>query len=271
MILKEIINKSYYGTINYVSDRESLDVLERYINYNLEVLKEYKGIIVATNYSDLKLKVKNTQIWQKYFPECIIIDLPKNRGDAFGTADLDTAVFNYCKDNNIEWLCKTSGDIILQKQLLEIPINEADFYYLEGIGRGGLANYNSDIDKIIKEYFFPQTNFYIINVSKTDYLNDTEYINKTYNECQKIPKKVWKEIFLEKPWGPFPGWACEQFLADCVVRNNLKKYHLLSKERYIVLMDIIEKCHIDDCSHKNIMIDGICHFHNINDDILILK
>ena len=109
MILKEIINKSYYGTISYIPNEEYFGILERYIKYNLEILKEYKGIIVATNYNNLELAEKNTILWKKYFPDCILIDLPKNRGHNFGTSDLDTAVFNYCKENNIEWLCKTSS------------------------------------------------------------------------------------------------------------------------------------------------------------------
>ena len=53
MILKEIINKSYYGTISYIPNKEYLNTLERYIKYNFNILKEYKGIIVATNYDTL--------------------------------------------------------------------------------------------------------------------------------------------------------------------------------------------------------------------------
>ena len=270
MILKEVLNKSYYGTISYIPNAKYLNTLERYIQYNLEVLKEYKGIIVATNYSNLELAEKNTILWKKYFPDCILIDLPKNRGHNFGTSDLDTSIFNYCKENDIEWLCKTSADVILEKKLLNIKVNKSDFYYLEGIGYGGLANNKFDIDKILNNYFFPQTNFYIINISKVDKLHDQEYIERTYNEIKKIPKKVYKSMFDSKPWGPFPGWACEQFLADCVERNKLTKYHLLSQKNYIKLIDIIKKEQIHDCSHKNIMLNGICHFHNIDDDVIII-
>ena len=271
MILKEVINKSYYGTISYIPNEEYFSILERYITYSLEVLKEFKGIIVATNYEDPKLANKNKELWKKYFPNCILLDLPENRGHNFGTSDLDNTIFNYCKDNDIKWLCKTSSDIILEKKVLNIPIKKSDFYYLEGIGYGGLANNNFDKDKILNDYFFPQTNFYIINVSKVDYLNDPIYIEKTYTEIQNIPKQVYESVFDNKPWGPFPGWACEQFLADCVKRNNLTKYHLLPQEKYLILLEIIEKYKIDDCSHKNIMLEGICHFHNIEDNVLILK
>ncbi len=270
MILKDIINKSYYGTINYIHDKESLEVLERYIKFNLNVLKEYKGIIIATNYNDLDLTIKNSQLWQKYFPECLIIDLPENRGHSFGTADLDDALFNYCKNNNIKWLCKTSSDVILESTILNIPIQEADFYYLNGIGLGGMVKYEYDNTRIINENFFPQTNFYLINISKTDYLNDKEYIEKTYNEIQQIPPQVYQKLHQGKPWAVFPGWACERFLSNCVERNNLSKYHLIPNNKYISLLNLIKNEQIHDCSHKNIMIEGICHFHNLNQKIIKL-
>lgn len=270
MKLKQIINKSYYGTVSYIPNEEYLLTLERYIVYNLEVLKEYKGIIIATNYDNLELTIKNTQLWKKYFPDCIIIDLQENRGHSFGTSDLDNSIFEYCKKNNIKWLCKTSSDIILQKELLDIPIKKSDFYYLNGIGLGGMVKYDFDNERIINEDFFPQTNFYLINVSKTDYLNDKKYIEKTYKEIQQIPPQVYQKLHQSKPWGVFPGWACEKFLADCVQRNKLKKYHLISNEKYRILLDMIKKYQIHDCSHKNIMIDGICHYHEINKKITII-
>ena len=195
MILKEIINKSYYGTNNYIDNPEDLKRLEQLILFNLEVLKEYKGIIVATNYKDLGLAIKNAKLWLKYFPDCHIIDLIENRGHNFGTADLDNTLFDYCKQNNIEWLCKSSGDTILEVEVLNNKIEESDFYYLNGIGWGGMVKYDFDFDRIIKEDFYPQTNFYFINVSKTDYLNDKDYVNQTYNIIKDNPGyngKIWE-------------------------------------------------------------------------------
>jgi hypothetical protein len=52
MNLKQLINKSVYGTISYISSEDDLDLLESYILYNLPVLKEFKKIIIATNYKN---------------------------------------------------------------------------------------------------------------------------------------------------------------------------------------------------------------------------
>ena len=262
MNLKQLINKSVYGTIGYISSQDDLDLLEQYILYNLPVLKEYKQIIVATNYKNYpELTKENFNLWKKYFSDCILLDSKINRGHNFGTADLDNAIIDYCKNNNIDWVCKSANDIIVQELILEQQINEADFYYLNGIGYGGMIKYNFDFNKIVNEDFYPQTNFYFINVSKIDYLNNENYINEIYNKIQNISNyngKAWEYGFK----------SCEELLSECVKRNNLFKYHLIPQKKYITLLNTVKNNNIHDCSHKNIMINGICHFQYNNHQIL---
>ena len=140
--IRQLANKSVYGTIGYIGSENDLELLEQYILFNLYVLKEFKQIIVATNYSDLSLIDNNSKLWRKYFPECVLIDNSKNRGPAFGTADLDNLVFNYCVDNKIEWLFKSSNDVIIKDSFLDKKVPEADFYYLIGISYEDLYLYN---------------------------------------------------------------------------------------------------------------------------------
>jgi len=255
MNLKQIINQSVYGTIGYISSQNDLNLLEQYILYNLPILKEYKQIIVATNYSTLGLTDSNSQLWKKYFPDCILLDSPINRGHNIGTSDLDDLIFDYCKENNIEWLCKSANDVIIQKDILNKEIEEADFYYLNGMGYAGVKIYDFDPIRIINEYlidhFYPQTNFYLINVSKTDYLNDKQHVEEVYEKFQQSKGTVWDHGFK----------SCEGLLRECIERNNLKKYHLITKENFITLLDVILKYNIHDGSHKNIMIENVCHFH----------
>jgi hypothetical protein len=261
MNLKQLINKSIYGTIGYISSQDDLNLLEQYILYNRPVLKEFKKIIVATNYS-LPLQIANTQLWKQYFPSCIILDSEVNRGHNFGTADLDNIVFDWCKENNEEWLCKSANDVILQNLILEKQIEEADFYYLNGIGFDSLIKYNFDFNKVIEEYFYPQTNFYFINVEKTDWLNNKTFLDETHKYTHTIPN------YNGKVWEYIEGWSCESFLRQCVERNNLLKYHLISEDKYRILLQIVKKYNIQDCSHKNIMVEGICHFQYPNQQVI---
>lgn len=264
MNLKQLTNKSFYGTISYISSQDDLDLLEQYIVFNLPVLKEFKQVVVATNYKEYPEFVnENTRLWKKYFPDCVMIDLKINRGHNFGTADLDDALFDYCKENSVEWLCKSANDIVFEKSILNKEVEEADFYYMNGIGYGGIVHYNFNFDEIIKKDFYPQTNFYFINVSKTDYLNDKEHITNIYNRVQLIDRyngRAWEYGFR----------SCEALLKECIERNLLSKYHLVSQEKYRILLSIIKDNHIHDSSHKNIMIEGICHYSDVNQQVICI-
>jgi len=269
MILKDLINKSYYGTIGHISKEKDLEVLNQYILRNFEILKEYKNIIVATNYSfsffssfsSSSLQDKNKELWLKYFPNAIIIDSPLNRGFNFGYTDLDNLIFDYCKNNKIQWLCKSANDTLLTPDVFNIEIRESDFYYLNGISYKDLYLSNFDYKKIFTERLFPQTNFYFINVDKVDFLNDKDYLDETYNKVMQIPG------YSGKTWEYIDGWACELFLKNCVERNNLNKMYLLDETTHNKLCDTIKKYEIGDPAHKNLMINGICHYHYINEFI----
>ena len=263
MLLKEIINKSCYGVIGYISSLKDIDKAEQYILYNLPTLKNFNQILVATNYSTPELIDINHQLWKKYFPDCVLIDSKTNRGHNHGNADLDNMLFDYCKTNNIKWLCKSAIDTILQEYILTKEVEEADFYYLDGISYEDLYLNNFNYDKILNEHLHPQTNFYIIDVSKCDYLNNKEYLDSTFEEIKYIPN------YNGKIWEYIDGWSCEGFLRKCMERNNLKKYYLV-KDNHNKLCDAIKLYQIGDPSHKNIMIEGICHFHYPDQNIIVI-
>ena len=201
-------------------------------------------------------------MWKKYFPDCIILDSGMNRGHNFGTADLDNMVFDWCKENNEEWLCKSSNDVIFQETILEKEIEEADFYYLDGISYETLYLNNFDYEKLYTEYFYPQSNFYLINVNKSDYLNDKVYLDKTYEYSKTI------DNYNGKIWEYIKDWSCENFLKECVKRNSLSKKSFVNLDTYKKLCDALKIYQVGDPSHKNIMIEGICHFQYPNQNII---
>jgi len=263
MKLKELINKSTYCSTGHISCREDIDKLEQYILYNLPILKEFQYIIFITNYNeisqhfqyDVSLRIKKIL----FFNESASLYNGISKGHSFGATENDNFAIESSKT---EWVCKSAHDIILQPEILKKEIGEADFYYLNGIGYGGMKKYNFNNNRIINEDFYPQTNFYFINKSKIDYLNNKQYINETYNQLINTPG------FNGKPWEYIPNWSCESFLKQCVERNKLSKEHLICQDSYLKLIEIVKQFQIHDNSYKNIMIDGICHFHNQNDQII---
>ena len=264
MKLKSIINKSTYGTMGYVNTQNDIDTLESYILYNLPVINEFKEVVVATNYGS-PLQDEMSKLWKKYFPNCILIHSKVNRGHNHGYTDLENLLFDWCKENNREWFCKVSNDIILDSSILEKEVEKSDFYYMNGIGYGGMIPYNFDFEKIINEYFYPQGNFYLLNVSKCDFINNKSYLDETYEFIQNIPN------YNGKIWEYIQGWTCEDFLKQCIIRNNLSKYHLVPLKEYRILLEMVKNQQIYDCSHKNIMIEGICHYQYPNELVTLIQ
>lgn len=261
MKFKSVLNNSIFGQMGFIGSQSDLDLLERYILYNLEVLKESKQIIISTNFGS-PLQKENKNLWKKYFPKCILLDSKVNRGHNHGYVDLENQLFDWCKDNGEEWLCKISNDIILSPTLLDKEVPKSDFYYLNGIGYGGMVKYNFDFQIIEKEDFYPQGNFYVMNVGKCDYISDKNFLNETYEYIQSLPD------YNGRIWEYIPGWACEEFLQQCVTRNNLSKYHLISSKNYRILLETVKNNQIHDSSHKNIMIEGVCHFQYPDQQII---
>jgi hypothetical protein len=256
MVIRELANKSIYGTIGYISSQNDIDLLEQYVFHNLDILKEFKQIVVATNYKEHELHIinKHDNMWKKYFSNCILITSEINRGHNHGYTDLDNLIFDWCKENNEKWLCKASNDMIYKSDILNKEINEADFYYFNGISYEDLYLNKFDYQKVYNEHFYPQTNFYFINVLKCDYLNDKIYLDETYHYMKTIPN------YNGKIWEYVPEWSCENFLKKCVSRNRLSKEYLLDLDTHNKLCETIKMYKIGDPSHKNIMYEGVCHF-----------
>ncbi len=258
--MKNLIEQSYYGTIGYISCEQDINMLKSYIAWNKPILDKFKNIIVATNYIESNNKKHfqdlNKELWVENFPNVIILDSNTNRGHSFGTADLDNMLINWCKNNNIKWLCKASNDTILHSELLDKKIKDADFHYLNGIGYGGMEKYGFVFDRIEHEDFYPQTNFYFIRTDKIDYLNSREYLDATYHHIKSL------KDYNGKVWEYIVGWSCEDFLKQCVERNKLTTNHLIPTKEYKILLKHIQSNLIHDCSHKNIKIEGVTHFHN---------
>ena len=95
-------------------------------------------------------------------------------------------------------------------------------------------------------------------------LEDKKYLDETYKQVSEI------ENYNGKVWEYIEGWTCERFLANCIERNNLKKFHLISKPNYKKLLEHIFNSRVIDCSYKNIMVEGVCHYHFENQTITLI-
>ena len=256
MEFAEIVARSVYGTTGYIERLQDLATIERAIQHNRPVLELFQQVLVATNYGDTEhaeLASANADLWRSYLPDCVLLDLPLNRGHSIGTSDLDTTLFDHCKSLGLDWLCKGANDVYLDMRLLQIPIQEASFYYLNAVSYGALQAAGFDLASFTTDFFYPQTTFYAIDVSATDYLVDKEFLDRSWAVVGRIPDyngRIWEHI---------PGWACELLLRQCAERNALARCHLMSDEQWLHVVHTVIDQHIDDCSLKGIVINGICH------------
>ena len=250
----ELINKSYIGIAGYISSDTKLESLELYLNTNKEIFDKFKGVIVASNYAFDALKERTHELYRKYFDDVKFIDLDVNRGHTFGTLDLDGAIFDYCKENDIEWLFHIYDDQLYTPEFLEDEeLPDADFYYWNGVGYGGMEKYDYDLDRVAKEDFYPQTTQYFINTTKLPELHNKQVVTEAYDYIQGL------ENYNGKIWTVIEGFNCENILKNAVMRNGLVKHHMIKPDTYIRLLNFIKATQEVDPSHKQLIIDGTVH------------
>ena len=257
-----------YCSIGYISKPEDIELLERMLLYNYPVISKFNYIVAHHNCSNDAIKYLNdyNSIWKKVFGDGVTV-LPQieNRGHTFGTMDLDNSVVKYAKTLPIDFIYKSTNDILLDSQILNSNItDEFELYFLQGIGYTGLYPVGFDISLYIKKYLepmylYPQTNFYIIS-KNVDYINDEVYVNTGYNHCRSLPN------YSGRVWEVIQDFSSEHLLKQCIIRNKFKYKHLISDDTFTRLLTAVKEYKICDCSHKNIYIEevGVCHLHDIN-------
>lgn len=262
MPFRDVLSASVIGITGYLARPDDVVALARMIEHNLPVLSMFRNVIVATNFGGDEpstLAVAHTRLWRRYFPAAVFLDSPINRGHSIGASDLDNLLFNYCRSHDIPWLCKAANDIALDPQVCDINVTPADFYYLNAVSYGALADAQFDLQHVAATLFFPQTTFFVINVAATDYLMDIDLLNRSWAIVNRIPQ------YDGRIWNHIPGWSCERLLRLCVERNRLSRCHLMTDSQLRELLHMVQTHQIDDCSHKGISINGICHAQGLAD------
>jgi hypothetical protein len=257
--LGDVLSRAAFGTIGYLAAPDDLERLERYIVHNLPVLRACAGVVVATNYGGEtrdELAAEVHAVWRRHVPECVLLDSPLDRGHSIGTCDLDNLLFDHCKAAGVRTLCKTADDVLLDPSVLDIQVADAGLYYLNAVSYDALAEHEFDLARFAGDrFFFPQTNFYVIDVSKTDYLVDKRFLDLSWtvvNRIRSYDGRIWEHI---------PRWSCELLLRKCALRNRLTRCHLMSDDQWARVLALVHERRITDCSLKNVRVNGICHVH----------
>lgn len=262
MKVSNLIKDSNIGIIGY-ADKTHLEKLQFYINHNKWLYNQFQYIYVCYTCDDIKYFNEVYKIWRNNFNNCYINLINPNLGHTFGTMLLDNIVIGISqKHSSKKYTWKSTVDILIYPELLEIDIEEKDWYGVTTCGFGGMEQYNYNYDNIIKNDFYPFTNFYIIN-NKVDYINNIDLINKKY--------ELYKNNTNLHPWELIN--SSETLLKECLERNKFTKQLLLSDNNYKKLLEFIYNYKIHDPSIKNILLKdlGICHYHIFNNNIHLIS
>lgn len=271
MKLQSITPKSCYATIATITE-DSFDKLNLFMQYNEELIKQFPHVIISTNsLEDTPMRKINQyhNTWRRMVPNCVILHSDDNRGHMFGTIDLEEAILKYVKRElpEVQYLWKSMDDVITTTELLDVEVDEAEFYYLPGFSyesiqkAGGKDNLRKIYDAFDSRFYTPQTPFFILDITSIDSIYGSDIDTKI---------NIYKEVKTRNPY--VKPWEVEfDIKFDCETHlgrttKDMKKYCLL-KDQFEDLLDVIEINKIGDPSHKNIYFEklGVCHYHFYKD------
>jgi hypothetical protein len=258
----DVLSGAVYGITGYVAGHRDIADAERVIIHNLAVLGAFEQVVVATNYREGcpdALRQSHRELWRRHLPSCVLLDNGHNRGHSIGTADLENLLFDYCRAAGRRWLCSGASDVLLGTEVLDIPVHPADFYYLNAVSYDALHQHDFQLSLFTDNFFFPQTTFYAINTGACDTLYDRGRLDDAWRQVSAIPD------YNDRIWEYLPGWSCEGRLRDCVLRNRLRRCHLMSDEQWQRVLAVVVAQRISDCSFKGLSINGICHGQGLTD------
>lgn len=251
----DVLRSSTYASTGHLASPDDLDAIAEAIDHNEPILREFAELVVVANVSGAgaSLRAAHDALWRSRFPDCVLLESQVNRGHSIGTCDLDNLVFDYCKTNGRKWLCKSSHDIHLDDAAFRIPVESAQFYFLNAVSYDALAQHGFDLNPFSSQFLYPQTNFYVIDVPATDYLVEPNLLDRTWEVVQSMPG------YRGRVWEVIPGWSCEALLAQAVRRNGLTTCSLTSPDQWAEILRLVIDRRITDCSFKGIRINGIHH------------
>lgn len=276
MNIKNIIPDSVLCIISTFSGQESIEKAKRFIAFNRDVMSEFSVINLVFNSSEdaeMHLCKDFIQVYKDEFKSINCIYRLSNDGHMFGTLDLDEMCLWYAKSSGKKYLWKSTEDVIMRKELLDVDISEGkSFYYVPGFSYETLqlAGSINNLHKHYEDFYFaPQTNFFIVETASLDKLYGFDVQAK--KEAYSYQKEKYPGL---KPWDmKFPDgikFGLEDLLgSEC---KSLTKECLLSEAGFKDLCQHVLLHKESDPSHKNIYLYkiGVCHYHHYKENVYIL-
>lgn len=278
MKLNDIISKSVPAFVLTLENVKNIEKTFAYLELNKLWLEKFDNVIFSLNGKQTICDSFINKVNDRHNYNAIKLFSETNLGHTFGTLDNDRKIFEYGQQNSqIEYIWKFSMDIVADPSIFDIEIDEScGFFYLNNIGYAASDKYSKEelLSAILDQtYFYPQTNYYIYKNNLDKWLPEHSDILAMKEKYENIKQDhptyhPWDAIQGEDAGLPDgEGCACEAYLAQTILSQDIKKQQLMSKEDLAKLIDLIYDHKVYDGSHKNFLftnVGGICHYHVMN-------
>lgn len=269
MQLRDIIPNSTLAIIATATGPGCLEKADIFLRLNGDVMGQFDNLLLVFNATEegKGYITEYQRMYKSAFKNIRIIYQMANRGHMFGTIDLDEACLQYAKEDGSRYLWKSTEDVLLSIDLFNVQVqDDMEFGYLPGFSYESLCMTASLLNDYESKWFTPQSNFFIVNVTKVESL-----YGDNIEEKRNIYLSLLKGKPSLKPWDVhFPDgikFACEDMLGYRV--GLLKKECLLTDKTFRNLIKHVWNHKEADPSHKNIYFKeiGVCHYHNYKEPV----
>tara|TARA_Y100000114_G_scaffold135774_1_gene136832 strand:+ start:778 stop:1581 length:804 start_codon:yes stop_codon:yes gene_type:complete len=255
MRLKELAKKCDAIVLPaYINDSNDLFRIAHLQRLNSNFNHLFDKTIICINYKSPEVKEqllkKVEAIFNDHFNNIDFIHNDINYENVRSLCEQEETLIQECKSRGYNYICKTMDHVIILEEALDIILDEnKDFYFTCGVGAQRCIEKNNDVNHIYETEFFPQTNFYFLDVSKMDYIYNLEEVEQKHLE--------WEADNSVCPNGYFI--CCEDQTAKMALRNNLNKQDIIPEDKFKELIQNVIDRRIADPSYKNLSTCGIIH------------
>ena len=238
----------------FIADEDDIERIEFLQKKNKNFNPLFNKTIICVNYKSLEIRKqlmeKTEEVFNKYFNNVEFIHNKTNYENVRSLCEQEEALIQLCKKYNYKRVCKTMDHMVIFNEALKLQLDpNADFHYTNGVGYARCRDKGFKIQEIYENTYFPQTNFYFIDVSKIDFIYDIKEVERRHLE--------WENDNSVCPNGYFV--CCEEETGIMGIRNNLVKQDMIPPSVFRLLISNVIKQDIHDPSFKNLITCGICH------------
>ncbi len=258
----------------FIAGEEDINRINRLQSINKKFNNLFSKTIICVNYLSLEIRdkymSKAEELFNKHFNNVDYIHNKTNFTNVRSLCEQEEKLIQLCKSRDYKFICKTMDHVVILEEAYDLILDDTcDFYYTNGIGAQRCLDWDNDIERIIKDTFFPQTNFYFLDVSKIDYIYDLKDVEKKHLEYEAEEQRI-QAIDPEYKFHPqLNGYfvCCEDETGKMATRNNLKKFDMIPKDKFELLIRKVIANLIADPSFKNLSTCGILHYQYLNEPV----